>query len=298
MSRELEKVREDEIDLVDLLKVIIVNKKVILGIWFIILMLGLFFGFNMKKNKSFEANRKFKIREVAYVVDSKETNLNIDPASLYDDQNFLDKLLGIDLLKNKATNMKGLSESGKIGFVKSIFDVSKNNNDYMVKISGKDIYEVRELEKLYFKNLQEYLKGNYSNILNKDLELQKKNSSTFKNELLKLEKRINDLAKLSKGSYTAEDLKELYPTIFAEKEAISSVYTENYKAQKVIENSVAKLDELIVYQSTLNKVEDKMSIRLIFIISNVLGIFLGVFIVFVKEFLKGINWKELKQLSK
>ena len=298
MSRELEKVREDEIDLVDLLKVIIVNKKVILGIWFIILLLGLFFGFYMKKNKSFEANRKFRIREVAYVVDSKETNLNIDPASLYDDQNFLDKLLGIDLLKNKATNMKGLSESGKREFVKSIFDVSKNNNDYMVKISGKDIYEVRELEKLYFKNLQEYLKGNYSNILNKDLELQKKNSSTFKNELLKLEKRINDLAKLSKGSYTAEDLKELYPTIFAEKEAISSVYTENYKAQKVIENSVAKLDELIVYQSTLNKVEDKMSIRLIFIISNVLGIFLGVFIVFVKEFLKGINWKELKQLSK
>ena len=298
MSRELEKVREDEIDLVDLLKVIIVNKKVILGIWFIILLLGLFFGFYMKKNKSFEANRKFRIREVAYVVDSKETNLNIDPASLYDDQNFLDKLLGIDLLKNKATNMKGLSESGKREFVKSIFDVSKNNNDYVIKISGKDIYEVRELQKLYFKNLQEYLKGNYSNILNKDLELQKKNSSTFKNELLKLEKRINDLAKLSKGSYTAEDLKELYPTIFAEKEAISSVYTENYKAQKVIENSVAKLDELIVYQSTLNKVEDKMSIRLIFIISNVLGIFLGVFIVFVKEFLKGINWKELKQLSK
>ena len=123
MSRELEKVREDEIDLVDLLKVIIVNKKVILGIWFIILMLGLSFGFYMKKNKSFEANRKFRIREVAYVVDSKETNLNIDPASLYDDQNFLDKLLGIDLLKNKTTNMKGLSESGERDFVKSVFDV-------------------------------------------------------------------------------------------------------------------------------------------------------------------------------
>ena len=292
MSRELEKVNENEIDLLDLLKVIVVNKKVILITWLAVLVLGLSFGFYMKKNKSFEANRKFRIREVAYVVDS------IDPASLYDDQNFLDKLLGIDLLKNKATNMKGLSESGKREFVKSIFNVSKSNNDYVIKISGKDIYEVRELEKLYFKNLQEYLKGNYSNILNKDLELQKKNSSTFKNELLKLEKRINDLAKLSKGSYTAEDLKELYPTIFAEKEAISSVYTENYKAQKVIENSVAKLDELIVYQSTLNKVEDKMSIRLIFIISNVLGIFLGVFIVFVKEFLKGINWKELKQLSK
>ena len=160
MSRELEKVNENEIDLLDLLKVIVVNKKVILITWLAVLVLGLSFGFYMKKNKSFEANRKFRIREVAYVVDSKETNLNIDPASLYDDQNFLDKLLGIDLLKNKATNMKGLSESGKREFVKSIFDVSKNNNDYMVKISGKDIYEVRELEKLYFKNLQEYLKGN------------------------------------------------------------------------------------------------------------------------------------------
>ena len=159
-------------------------------------------------------------------------------------------------------------------------------------------HEVRELEKLYFEKLQEYLNINYGNILKKDLEFKKKNSLTFKNELLILEKKINEIAKTSKGSYTAEDLKELYPTIFAEKEAISSVYTENYKAQKVIENSVAKLDELIVYQSTLNKVEDKMSIRLIFIISNVLGIFLGVFIVFVKEFLKGINWKELKQLSK
>lgn len=298
MSKELERVKEDEIDLVDLLRVIIVNKKGILITWFVILILGLSFGLYMKKNKSFEANRKFRIREVAYVVDSKETNLSIDPISLYDDQNFLDKLLGIDLLKNKTSNIKGLSESGKRGFVKSIFDVNKSNDDYMVKVSGKDIYEVRELEKLYFKNLQEYLKSNYSNVLNKDLELQKKNSLTFKNELLKLEKRINDLVKSSKGNYTAEELKELYPTIFAEKEAISSVYTENYKAQKVIENSVAKLDELIVYQSTLNKVEDKMSLKLIFIISNVLGVFLGIFVVFVKEFLKGINWQELKKLSK
>lgn len=95
-----------------------------------------------------------------------------------------------------------------------------------------------------------------------------------------------------------EDLKELHPTIFSEKESIATVYAENYKAQKDIENSIAKLSELIIYQSTLNKVEDKMSIKLIFIISNVLGIFLGVFIVFVREFLRGINWQELKQLSK
>ena len=293
MSRELEKVREDEIDLVDLLKVIIVNKKVILGIWFIILMLGLFFGFNMKKNKSFEANRKFVIRTII-----SETELNNDPISLYEDQNFIDKMIGNELVRKQISGLEKLNENSKKESLKRIFNVNKENNSYSIKVSGKNINEVRELEKLYFEKLQEYLNINYGNILKKDLELQKKNSLTFKNELLILEKKINEIAKTSKGSYTAEDLEELYPTIFAEKEAISAVYTENYKAQKVIENSVAKLDELIVYQSTLNKVEDKMSIRLIFIISNVLGIFLGVFIVFVKEFLKGINWKELKQLSK
>ncbi len=293
MSRELEKVREYEIDLIDLLKVIVVNKKVILIIWLAVLMLGLSFGFYMKKNSNFEANRKFVIRTII-----SETELNNDPISLYEDQNFVDKMIGNEVVRKQISGLEKLNENSKKESLKRIFNINKDNNSYSIKVSGKNINEVRELEKLYFKNLQEYLKGNYSNILNKDLELQKKNSSTFKNELLKLEKRINDLAKLSKGSYTAEDLKELYPTIFAEKEAISSVYTENYKVQKVIENSVAKLDELIVYQSTLNKVEDKMSIRLIFIISNVLGIFLGVFIVFVKEFLKGINWKELKQLSK
>ena len=266
--------------------------------WFVILILGLSFGFYMKANRNFEANRKFKVRDISYVVDNNETVISLDPASLYDDQNFLDKLLGIDLLKNKINSVQGLSESGKREFIKSIFDVSKSDSNYIVKISGKDINEVKELEKVYFENLQEYLKSNYSNILNKDLALQKQNSLTFKTELLKLEKKINDLAKESKGNYTVEDLKELYPTIFSEKESISSVYTENYKAQKVIENSVAKLDELIIYQSTLNKVDGKMSIKLIFIISNVLGVFLGIFIVFVKEFLKGVNWKELKQLSK
>lgn len=86
--------------------------------------------------------------------------------------------------------------------------------------------------------------------------------------------------------------------MFAEKESVSEVYTENYKALKVIENSSAKLNDLVVYQGTLNKAEDKMSMKLVFIISNVLGVFLGIFVVFIKEFLKGINWKELKELSK
>ena len=115
MSRELEKVREDEIDLVDLLKVIIVNKKVILGIWFIILMLGLFFGFYMKKNKSFEANRKFVIRTII-----SETELNNDPISLYEDQNFIDKMIGNELVRKQISGLEKLNENSKKKSLKRI----------------------------------------------------------------------------------------------------------------------------------------------------------------------------------
>ena len=137
MSRELEKVREDEIDLVDLLKVIIVNKKVILGIWFIILMLGLFFGFNMKKNKSFEANRKFVIRTII-----SETELNNDPISLYEDQNFIDKMIGNELVRKQISGLEKLNENSKKESLKRIFNVNKENNSYSIKVSGKNINEI------------------------------------------------------------------------------------------------------------------------------------------------------------
>ena len=292
MSKDLNQVN-NEIDLIDLLRVLVVNKRIILITWLVIIVAGLSFGFYMKNRREFQASRKFVIRTI-----DSETSLNNDPISLYDDQNFIDKMLENKLIKDKISGLDKLSENGKKEILKGIFSVNKDNNSYTVKISGKDINEVRELEKLYFTKLQEYFNANYGGILKKDLELQKKNSLTFKNELLVLEKRISELAKNSKENYTMEDLKELHPTIFSEKESIATVYAENYKAQKDIENSIAKLSELIIYQSTLNKVEDKMSIKLIFIISNVLGIFLGVFIVFVREFLRGINWQELKQLSK
>lgn len=293
MSNEIQKTREDEIDLIDLLKVIVANKKIILVTWLMVLIVGLFFGFYMKDRKQFQANRKFVIRTI-----ESETALNNDPISLYEDQNFIDKMLDNKIVKEKIKDLEKLTENSKKETLKGIYSVTKDNTAYVVKISGKDINEVRELEGVYFKELQEYLNANYGSILKKDLELQKKNSATFKNELLILENKISELAKSSKENYTMEDLKELHPTIFSEKESIATVYGENYKAQKDIENSIAKLNELIIYQSTLNRIEDKMSIKLIFIISNVLGMFLGIFIVFVREFLKGINWQDLKQLSK
>lgn len=289
---QLEKIKEDEIDLLDLLKVIIKNRKILIIIWALVVAMGISFGVYTKKVQSVQGNRKFGIRVL-----QTEAVLNMDPTTFYENQNFVDKFFEEELIKDKSRNIKNLNEIAKKNFIKNIFEINKESSNFSLKISAKSIEELKELETMYFKILQSYLKDNFGSILKKDLELQQKNSLIFKEELTNIEKRITELSKGTKENYSMEDVKELNPTIFAEKNSIADVYMENYKNQKKIENNIAKLDDLIVYQSTLNKMEEKMSIKLIFIISNVLGIFLGVFMIFVREFLKGVNWKELKEIE-
>ena len=63
----------------------------------------------------------------------------------------------------------------------------------------------------------------------------------------------------------------------------------------------AKLDEIsnrsvieILDEAVIPKIPSSTSKLLILIIAGVLGLFMGVFVAFVKEFAKGIEWKEFK----
>lgn len=76
--------------------------------------------------------------------------------------------------------------------------------------------------------------------------------------------------------------------------------TEVYKMLRV-QLEQAKLDEIsnksvieLLDEAVVAKVPSSTSRKLIVIISGVLGLFMGVFITFVKEFAKGINWQEFK----
>lgn len=76
--------------------------------------------------------------------------------------------------------------------------------------------------------------------------------------------------------------------------------TEVYKMLRV-QLEQAKLDEIsnksvieLLDEAIVAKVPSATSRKLIVIISGVLGLFMGIFIAFVKEFAKGINWQEFK----
>ena len=76
--------------------------------------------------------------------------------------------------------------------------------------------------------------------------------------------------------------------------------TEVYKMLRV-QLEQAKLDEIsnksvieLLDEAVVAKVPSSTNRKLIVIISGVLGLFMGIFIAFVKEFAKGINWQEFK----
>lgn len=76
--------------------------------------------------------------------------------------------------------------------------------------------------------------------------------------------------------------------------------TEVYKMLRV-QLEQAKLDEIsnksvieLLDEAVVAKDPSSTSRKLIVIISGVLGLFMGIFIAFVKEFAKGINWQEFK----
>ena len=76
--------------------------------------------------------------------------------------------------------------------------------------------------------------------------------------------------------------------------------TEVYKMLRV-QLEQAKLDEIsnksvieLLDEAVVAKIPSSTSRKLIVIISGVLGLFMGIFIAFVKEFAKGINWQEFK----
>lgn len=76
--------------------------------------------------------------------------------------------------------------------------------------------------------------------------------------------------------------------------------TEVYKMLRV-QLEQAKLDEIsnrsvieLLDKAEVAKLPSSTSRKIIVIISGILGLFMGIFIAFVKEFAKGINWQEFK----
>jgi len=294
VSKELNQVNNEIdliVDLLDLLKIIIRNRKIILYSWVVIVAIGASFGIYRKQTASIEAERKFEVKEI-----SKELGV-INPMSFFDNQEFVEIFFKKDKIKEISKEVLENSFLEKRAFIKGIYNVSNNGNVYNLKLSGKTIEEIEKLEEIYFEVVNNYIQSIYGEIVKKDIETIQNQANINKEELSKLEQKIRILSKNMETKEAVSNLKDIYPSIFAEKDAIAAVYGENYKIQKKYEGILIQLNDPVRMKSSLNELENKLSLKLIVVISNVLGIFLGVFLVFLKEFVKSVNWKELKEVK-
>lgn len=108
--------------------------------------------------------------------------------------------------------------------------------------------------------------------------------------------KIEALIEKNKGKYNIEELKEVYPILFSEKNATAKLYEEAYEQVAIINDGIKKFD--VSLEKSNETIELKQtSSKLILVVGGVLGLFLGIFLVFIKEFLKGIDWKKFKDIK-
>lgn len=291
MGDVIEEKSNNEIDLVDLLKIILRNKKIILIVWLLIFLLGILTGITVIKKTKENMVRSFNVRELNYFINQNEFKIDTNIEDFLKNDKFMETFYKESLIKD-IMKSKGLEQKD---IFNAVYELKKTNDSYTLKILGKDKMENEKLDLIFFKIISQYIYEFYGEILKKDFVTYKNQSDENKNQLAKIQTIIENLSK-ENTEKTIDDLRELNPTIFSEKDAITKVYSENYKAKEDLGNAINQLKNLIVIESSLNQDEGKLSLNLIFIISNVLGLFMGIFIVFLKEFVKGVNWKELKNI--
>lgn len=284
--------RQEEIDLLDLLKIIVKNKGIILLVWFSCFIIGGLSGYFKLKNENLVQERNFRVREITYSLSQSTYKINIDVEKFFSNKEFIEKLFKEKEVEGNFRNFKGSKED----YIKSIFIVKKIGDSYNIELKEKNDERITALSDAFFRSLQEFIKEFYGEILQQDLNIYEGQSVKNKDKLKAIEEEIKVLLK-NNPNKNLEEIKELNPAIFSEKDAISEVYGENYKAKEIIENTIFQLNNSVIFESSLNNKVNKLSLKLIVVISNVLGIFLGVFLVFLKEFVKSINWKELKEVK-
>ena len=97
---------------------------------------------------------------------------------------------------------------------------------------------------------------------------------------------LNDIPKIK---YELEKLKQEIDAT-GEVYKVMKVLLEQAKISEINEQSLIEL----IDEAVIPKISSSTNPKLIVIISLVLGLFMGIFITFVKEFAKGIDWKEFK----
>ena len=286
---------EDEIDLVDLIKILFKNIKFIFIFTFFIFLFGFLYGLHMKKTEKLVFEQKFELELPKFGAVFSYSNI-------FDSDEIVNLFFENEIIKKIYKEYEEDDIDTKRKFLNKMFKVSSPVGGklyYRITVAAENENEVKILIDFYYEKLSEYIDNFYKEEISekykKNIEqynlykdLYDKSQNDIKNLLgegIKLDNSVNSI-------YVVQALKELNTKLFSEKDTYASLYKSSLNEKLNLEQIISQMGDCIKVRSSLYKLDSKIKLRLIAVISCFLGFFLSIFLVFLKEFIKNIDWKD------
>lgn len=304
MSKEILKhnVRkyENEIDLVDLLKVLIKNKVIILLTTIIVTAFSVGGALYIRSNRVEKLNQNFIIRE--YTDETGKLiipNLNVETL-LYDDVviDAFYKNKELNTYFNKSNSVGDITYLSKRRFLNKIVHVKKKNKNLEItlttEIKDDEAFSLEMIE-LYLEVLNKQRIRQINRILGEESLLESKVTVYYEN-LEKIKMEINEYTStipeaISKNQSMLE-LVELNRPVLIRKQKAQEKYYEEYYNKLLLLRNIKSEKHQIIKTSSVYRLEQKSKTKMIVVVGMILGLFLGVFAAFIKGFFTNIDLKK------
>ncbi|MCS5420423.1 MULTISPECIES: hypothetical protein [Psychrilyobacter] len=303
---------ENQIDLVDLIKILLKNKGLILLTAAIITLMSVGGAFYIKANKIEKFGQNFKLIDFNDSYYNKKADLTIKKFIIEDI--LLKNEVVDEFYKNEEFNKysqtknkdKILNEDEKREFINNSIKINKVMDEGKKEIKYYSLISNIKANK----GLSEKLIALYIDIINKekaaiiinaidtedDFIIQKRN--LYEKKVKEGEKNIAEIIKQQPVSILENQeiismLSITNPSLLQEMDSDKALYEKYYDQAVGIEGlkEDKNLNQQIEKLSSIYKVEEKSKSMMIVAMGLILGLFLGIFAAFMKEFFENVDFK-------
>lgn len=301
MKQEIDKIncKEDdsEMDLYEIVEILVRNKKVIFITIFISMIISLIGGIYSKNKTS-----NYLIKDI--IIKNETYNINgvdkIIPKNIYLINERVEdffKIKDLNKLYEKKYSLKKRDIETKKEYLKSLISTIENKEMYSIRVKmlkNKDLS--KDILNKYIENLKSM------DNLSKKLTIEKKE---IKDHIKLLDQRLNIISKKMENIFSEnKDLLDLeeeqkinylsyrYPDLFLQKKEIEKYY-EYYINEQLELNKIPNNLIRIRVISDFYEVKGDSKAKLIILVGSFIGLFLGIMMAFIKEFIDGYKKRNL-----
>lgn len=291
---------EDEIDLIELIKILLKNLKLIIAVTSIVTVLGIGSGYYLRSKEPIHMEQAFSINTFQNIEGIE--GVKVDPKEIFNNNEILEEIFDKELTKELFEVEKKLTLKEKRNALSKALEITsldKEGKEYRINVGNEKVEENKGLVDIYFRELNTYIGKVNKERFEKKSKILGEKIKEYEQVLGKIEIEVKELVDeyvdKRKEELSVADIiqaiKEKNPKIFAEKDTYSEFYNTTLKEKLYIDRILGEMDSNITLRSSLYEIDSKIKMKLIAIISFVLGGFLGIFLVFMKEFIKNVDWK-------